>query len=329
MIALLLGMLLLAAFLEVLQRSRTELLANESLARLQDGARHALSVLVPDLEHAGFYGFAATTGAQLARAGNVTAGPGELRQPIDRPLPAVAGLPAGLHDCGVNFAVDLGLPVQAANGAFPPGIGPVDCEPAASAGGVRAATDSLTVRRASLAATAPHAGRLQIFSRRLDSHAVPTLFADGRAPGPRDDQGEVRDVEVRTYYIANHSVGRAGWPALRVKALTEAGGEAQFRDEEIQPGVEDLQIEIGVAGNDVDTPPRFVAPDAPEARRLRVVAVRLWLRIRADVTEHGYSDARPLTYSDVSYTPDPVEAAQRRILVERTVTLRNPRRHPP
>ena len=57
MIALALGLVLLAAFLAVLQRCRAGFAASESLARLQDGARHALSVLVPDIEHAGFYGF--------------------------------------------------------------------------------------------------------------------------------------------------------------------------------------------------------------------------------------------------------------------------------
>ena len=58
----------------------------------------------------------------------------------------------------------------------------------------------------------------------------------------------MRDLEVRTYYIANEFRGqRPDWPALRVKSLTESGGAAQFRDEEILPGVEDLQVEFGSA----------------------------------------------------------------------------------
>ena len=64
------------------------------------------------------------------------------------------------------------------------------------------------------------------------------------------------------YYIANNSVERPGWPALRVKALTEVGGAAQFRDEEILPGVEDLQVEFGVARAAADGATRvlYVAP---------------------------------------------------------------------
>jgi hypothetical protein len=54
-----------------------------------------------------------------------------------------------------------------------------------------------------------------------------------------------------------------------------------------------------------------------------VVAVRLWLRIRADVTEAGFSDDRSLTYANVSYSPTAAEAKSRRMLIERTVALRN------
>ena len=161
-----------------------------------------------------------------------------------------------------------------------------------------------------------------MFARRLESQGLVTLFADGRAPGPLDANSEVRDVEVHTYYIARSSVGRPGWPALRLKSLTESRGTMQFRDEEILPGVEDLQVEFGVVATD-DSRTQFVPPDFASLRDLRVVAVRLWLRIRADSTERGYADPRPLTYADVSFEPNAVEAAQRRVLIERTVAVRN------
>ena len=124
--------------------------------------------------------------------------------------------------------------------------------------------------------------------------------------------------------VANDSVGRRGWPALRVKALTEARGAAQFRDEEVLPGVEDLQVEFGVRDPaDPDQKLSFIAPDLPGLRQRRVVAVRLWLRIRADRTEPGYVDSRPLGYAGVEFMPDAFEAKQRRTLLTRTVALRN------
>lgn len=294
MIALGIGILLVAAFLSTLRQSRALFATNESVAWLQDGARHALSVLVPDIEHAGYYGFAGTG----TRATSV---------------------PAGAADCGADFAVTLARPVQATNDRW------LDagaaCAPTAAAGGARSGSDTLTLRHASRATASPHAGRLQIYSRRLESQSPFVLFSDGAAPGSVDEHHEVRDLEVRTYYVANDSVGRAGWPALRVKALTEARGAAQFRDEEVMPGVEDLQVELGVAASDASV--RFVAPDTDAARTGRVVAVRLWLRLRAETTEGGFHDPRTLDYAEKQFRPSVVESRQRRLLVERTVALRN------
>jgi type IV pilus assembly protein PilW len=306
MIALTLGLFLVAAFLVVLQRCRAGFAENESLARLQDAARHALSVLVPDIEHAGFYGFTSAPGARL-----------------------VGNLPAGIHACGTDFALLLSVPAQGSDNTFRLGEdareGERECAPTASAEGARAASDTLTVRHASRDIVPPRAGRLQVYSQSLASAGPLRLFADGRAPGIVDTDHEVRDLEVRTYYIANSSVDRPDWPALRVKALTESRGAAQFRDEEVLPGVEDLQAEIGVAVTAADGTWRvhFVAPDSPRVREGVVVAVRVWLRIRADVTEPGFSDDRTLTYANVSFTPSRAESRQRRMLIERTVALRN------
>jgi hypothetical protein len=302
MISVVLGLVLLGAFLVVLQRCRAGFAANESIARLQDAARHALSVLVPDTEHAGFYGFT--------------------HQPTVR---LESPLPSGAHACGRDFAVALSVPIEGSDNGFQLGEGATDCEPAASAGGARAGTDTLTVRHASRADAAPRAGRLQIYSQNLAAAGPLRLFADGRAPGPVDADHAVRDLEVRTYYIANNSVDRPGWPALRVKSLTESRGAAQFRDEEILPGVEDLQVELGVMWAGAGGPSRvfYVAPGSPLAREGSVVAARLWLRIRADTTEPGFVDDREWSYANVRFTPSPQDSKQRRLLIERTVALRN------
>ena len=302
MIALTLVLFLVAAFLLVLQRCRASFAANESLARLQDAARHALSVLVPDIEHAGFYGFSRGHAVRL-----------------------VGSLPAGANACGTDFAVSLSVPAQGSDNTYRLGADARDCAPTASAGGARAGTDTLTLRHASTSPAAPRAGRLQIYSQSLSIAAPGLLFADGRAPGPVDPDHVVHDLEVRTYYIANNSVQRPGWPALRVKALTESRGVAQFRDEEILPGVEDLQVELGVAAWATDGTPRvaYVAPDSSRASEGNVVAVRLWLRIRADATEPGFNDGRKLTYANVTFAPSAADAKQRRLLVERTVAIRS------
>ena len=52
------------------------------------------------------------------------------------------------------------------------------------------------------------------------------------------------------------------------------------------------------------------------------------MRIRADVTDGGYFDGRPMSYAGVSFVPTRAESAQRRALVERTFALRNLREEP-
>ncbi len=325
LVALGIGVVLIAAFLVVLQRCRVLFTAGESVAQAQDAARHAMAVLVDDVQHAGFFGMAPAGGVELVSGGAVMADRETMRQPDDtREVAAVPGVPAGAHACGSNFAVDLSLPVEASDQGYRLGRDARNCAPTASANGARASADTLTVRHASRDLATAKPGRLQVYSRALASRQPLQLFADGRPPGPRDGAEEIRDLEVRSYYVANSSVGRPGWPALRVKALTESGGAAQFRDEEVMPGVEDLQVELGVE-TDIDGIPgiEWLTPDSPRARREPLVAVRLWLRVRADHTESGYRDDRALAYSNTTFVPGGIESRQRRILVTRTVALRN------
>jgi type IV pilus assembly protein PilW len=321
MIALTLGLFLLAAFLTVVAHCRDQFTTNESLAYLQDTARSALAALTDDVEHAGFYGFSNAAAPRLVRGGATLAEAESLRQ--GEATTPVAGLPAGAHDCGVNYAVDLSRPIEGTNDVFGVGRDARDCDPTATSGGAHPGSDTLTVRHAALVTSAPRAGRIQLYVRRLAGHGFLDLFADGRAPGAIAEDAQVRDLEVHTWYVANSSVDRPGWPALRVKSLTESRGAVQFRDEEVMPGVEDMQVELAVADAADRMRVRYVAPDAALVRDGTVLAVRLWLRVRSDVTEGGFNDSRALTYADVSFTPTAFEAKQRRLLIERTIALRN------
>src|SRR4051812_17500857 len=132
MISMALGLLLLAAFFAVLQRCREGFSAGESLAALQDNARHALTVVVPDIEHAGFFGFAGSS-ARYTRGGTVLAEAAQLHQPDGaHAIAAVPGLPAGALDCGINFATDLELGVEGSNNAYAAGPAAANCAPTKS-----------------------------------------------------------------------------------------------------------------------------------------------------------------------------------------------------
>jgi type IV pilus assembly protein PilW len=321
LIALALSLTLIGGYFSVLQRCRSLFASNDSIAQTHDAARHALAVIAANIEHAGFYGFAPAAAVQLVRDGTVVASENELHQPTaELPATPVSGLPAGAHDCGVNFAVDLLRPVQGTDNRYSVGTGA--CEPTASAGGARPGADTLTLRHASQEVADARAGRIQLFARAASSLPL-RLFADGHVPGIRDNSSEIRDLDVRTYYVANRSVGNPGLPALRVKSLTESHGAAQFRDEEVMPGVEDLQIELGIVDAADPVALRFITTESPDAATARVVAVRVWLRVRSETPDPGYRDDRTRDYSNASFTPDAAGSRFRRLLVSRTVAVRN------
>jgi len=56
-----------------------------------------------------------------------------------------------------------------------------------------------------------------------------------------------------------------------------------------------------------------------------VVAVRVWVRVRAEQPEVGFVDNKTYRYADVEFTPAGDEARFRRTLMSRTITLRNSR----
>mgnify|MGYP003507740264 FL=1 len=348
LVALAIGSILIVGAVYVFSRGRTTYAVNESVARLQENGRYVLSVLEPDIELAGYYGFTNSPDTirfvSGASPGTVYAVAAQMRE---RPIPAaapvaVANLPAGAHDCGTNFAVDVLTPVQGSNDSFVlgPGAGAA-CAPY-GAGAVGTA-DTVTIRRVETVTSAPDAGRLQLYASRLRSRSAQQLFVDGNAPGPIDADNEIHNLLVRAYYLSQDAVDRPGLPSLRVKSL--AGG-AQFMESEVMPGVEDLQVQFGIDTGDYDNDgvidpaadangdgipesdgraTRYVNPDFAGLDRAQVVAVRVWVRVRADRPEPGFEDNRRYEYADVDYTPAGDDRRFRRVLMSRTISLKNAR----
>jgi len=333
-IAMAVSVTIVAGALGLYAQVRSTYRVNERIARLQEQGRFALSVIEPDIELAGYFGYTNVAEAIYfvhgANPDKPIATAGALRQFSVRagaPLPgAVAGLPAGAHSCGVNFAVDVMTPVQGSNDVFALGRG-ATCKAYQSR--PQPGSDTLTLRRVATEPGPPEAGRIQIYASRFTSLTRQLMFADGNAPGVIDANHQVHDFVVRSYYIARDSVGQKDFPALRVKALTRSGANAVFDDDEVMPGIEDLQVQFGVdsrAGErQAGRATRYVNPDFADLPRVQVVAVRIWLRVRSDEPEADFDDAKTYQYANVSYTPSGVERRFRRTLLSRTVTLRNAR----
>jgi type IV pilus assembly protein PilW len=334
MVAMVIGVIVIAAALQLYARGRSIYRVNERVARLQEQGRFALSVIEPDIELAGYYGFTNSPDVlRLVRGANpdmplaTAAGMRQFPVHVGEALPQpVVGLPAGAHACGVNFVVDVSMPLQGSNDVFALGRGrAAGCD--AYQGRPQPGADTLTIRRVATQVSVLEAGRVQVYASRLTSRTSQLMFADGDAPGIVDDDHRVQNLVVRSYYIARDSVGQRNFPALRVKSLTRSGSAIAFDEDEVMPGIEDLQVQFAIDTADPASgqATRYVNPDFADLPRVQVVAARVWLRIRADEPETGFVDARTYEYADVVYTPAGADRSFRRVVMSRTVALRNAR----
>ena len=334
MVALTIGSILIAGAVYVYSQSRNTYTVNETLARLQENGRYVMSLIEPELQLAGYYGFTnAPNDFKYIRNGSVAAP--VLWSGLRSVSPAVAGL-GTTHVCRPNYVVDLVQTVEGTNDNYLLGC--------PAQGGAIANTDTLTIRRASSAISpAAVAGRVQLLVSRL-SPTNQFILADGLLPATpaiNANLVELHDLIVESFYVSPDSATRPGLPTLRRKLLVD--GPA-IRDEEIMPGVEDLQVQFGIdtgdyngdgvidAGLDSDgngipdavrgVATRYVDPDFLNINRFQVVSVRIWLLMRAERPEVGFSDARPYVYAGKNITP---ADNFRRVLMSRTIQLRNAR----
>jgi type IV pilus assembly protein PilW len=301
---------------------------NETSARLQETARYALSVIEPDIRLANNWGLILGGGEGMI-AGQAT---------FDDSRSSVADGDAA-NACGKNFAVNTAVTIEGTNAEYT-----LDCD--AYGAGAVAGADTVTVRRAASTTSAAESGRLQVCSNRQNA----ALFSNGTTFGcPGAPGSRINNVVVDTYYVSQDSTQAAGLPSLRRKALSKSGSEPAFVDEEIIPGIEDLQIQFGVDPTGVSgVATRYVDPDSALASGAQIVAVRIWLLVRAPTPEIGFIDDRVYEYGDrvasagvtanlndaskATFAFQPSQSTDtsltgikhyRRLLVSRTIQIRN------
>lgn len=311
MVALTIGSILIAGAVFVYVQGRNSYAVNDSVARLQENARYALSVIEPDVRMSSFWGLNHDPELIAARALQTD------------PVAAIAnGVPA--NACGTNFAVDLFNNVEGSDNGYTFGIArTAACDPRPVGSAAQPTADTLTIRRVS---TTPSAvatnGQLQLWTTRTAGR----LFSDGVPPGVGAPVGQINNLIVNAYYVSQNSDGRPGIPSLRRKALvgaTTAGvAEPTFQDQEIVSGVEDLQVQFGIDPTGLTgVATQFVDPDAVLAVGTQVVAVRVWILVRSEAPEVGFVDGRAYTYGNrVGFAP---ADGFRRVLFSRTIQVRN------
>jgi type IV pilus assembly protein PilW len=314
MVALGIGSFLMVGAFTVFMQSRTTFRVNETVARLQENARYVFEVIEPDIRMAHFWGLRTRSFAIQGRA-----------TPDD---PASPLSPAG--DCGTNWTVNLDEAVEASNNSYP-----WTC---AATGAAVGTADTLTIRRTEVNPTAVLAANtLYIQSSRGDNSQI--FSGTVIPPGFLPTTSQPHELVVNGYYVSqNSTLSTAGnpVPSLRRKFLQNGGGGASIADEEILPGIEDMQIQFGVDTDlegavDRGVVDRYVNPgdpilddtDAAFIPDAEILSVRIWLRLRADRPENGNPDDAGFAYAD--QVVGPFNDGFRRIVVSKTIYLRNAR----
>ena len=305
LVALAIGSFLMIGALQVYNQSRQAFVINESIARVQETAQFAMDTLESDLRMASNWGLHSRSGAV------------EGRSLIDDPNPLALPAPT---NCGANWALDLNRPVEGDNNGYN-----LLCAPN---GGAQANSDTITTRRATVAPTPLTGGRLQIQSTRIQG----ALFADGNIPiGFTSADSETHDLKVSTYYVSDNSTLIPGVPTLRRHTLVSNASGPAIVDQEIAPGVENIQMQLGVDVDEDNTVDRYINPDDPILNptnpafipSMRVITVRVWIIVRGVSPEIGIQDY-------ATYAPGDVNLGQyndqfRRMQVSKTILLRNAR----
>ncbi len=305
MVALSIGSFLMIGAVQVYNQSRHAFVINESIARVQETAQFAMDTIEADVRMASNWG-------RHSRGSSVVG-----RSVTGDANPLTLAVPAG---CGAAWALDVSRPVQGDNNNFALACGPV--------GGARVNSDTVTTRRATVAVSALQPGRLQIQTTRIQGE----LFDDGTVPSAFDPlASETHNLLINTYYVAANSTLIPGVPTLRRKMLGFAGGAATVVDQEVAPGVENMQLQFGVDVDQDNTVDRYVNPgdaildplDAGFIPGARVLTARIWLVVRAISPEVGIQDLRDYEPGDVDLGV--YSDAFRRMQVSKTILLRNAR----
>lgn len=313
MVALAIGMFLMIGAMTVFMQGRSTFRLTEAISRLQENGRFALDTLEQDVRMAQYWGL---TNRSERISGRAT----------ESPIAAPAG-------CGANWVIDLDNAIAATNNGYSWGCAGNNVD---STVGANPGSDSFVVRRVAENAltvaqvNAIHAaspGTLFVQSSRGGT-ADGQIFPSSAVPaGFEPVTEEIHQLVVNGYYVSTRSsvtFGGANVPSLRMWTLV-AGGALQ--DREVIPGVEDMQLQLGI---DTDVPgaanrgsiDRYVNPGDPLLATSVVLAVRVWLRIRAERIENGFVDGTTYNYADENAT---YNDNFRRVVVSKTIYLRNAR----
>ena len=303
MIAMLIGSFLIIGAVTVYSQSRTNYRVSETIARLQENARFTLDMLEPDFRLVKNWG-------RHNEPALIT---------ID---PAIAiTCETGGNDV-TAWALNLGVGIAATDDNL---IAPNPNLPCPPDTAIQANTDVFVLRHGSAQVMPFAPGQIQLQANRVAG----ALFNDGLMPaGFVVANSTTHNLVVDTYYIDTGSSLGPNVPSLRRQVLINGG---QIQDQEIMPGVENMQIQFGVDTDNDGNVERYVDSDHPIVTpgsgqfipTAEIVAARLWLLLRAEIPENGHNDPGPYIPLDGNLAQITPNDQFRRMVVSKTVFLRN------
>jgi len=256
MIAMTLGLMVLAALVSVFANSSAARNEMERSARQIENGRYAMDLLSDDLRHAGFYGEA------TVKSGVVTTAP-----PGTVPLPLTIGVPAAMPDpCSTNPADwfnALLIAVQGYDNGS--GIGATSC----LLPNQKAGTDVLVIRRVATCeagvgtCTAAVNGQpyLQVSKCSTETPLQPfTMGLQGTDPfalHARDcaTAAGIRQYYVRVYYISTDNGNGVALPTLTRMEFNGGG----FTQVPLVEGIEEFNVEYGIDSTGDGAPDDYTA----------------------------------------------------------------------
>jgi type IV pilus assembly protein PilW len=297
LVAVTLGLFLMTALVEVLLSGNRSFTSANHLSRLQENGRIATSMIATDLKRAGYMGGNSDVGNILGSEGPETPAVSCLTTDTTWGRMVTEGV-FGLDDTNTGYAC---IPN--------PNLGPTSY--------LRG--DVLTVRFASpwvlqtvgalpkllYLRTSMFEGKIFMGS---DETTIDNLILD--------QPQSLHELLSYAYYVGDSGRSCAG-AAVPSLFRVRLGPTGQPLTEELLPGVEHFQVQYGV--NDGVTGLQYLNANAVTDFS-QVTSARIWLLIRAECAETGFTDGRTYTLGGQTYTPDD---GFRRQLYSSVIMLRN------
>ena len=332
MVALVITLILLAGIGQIFLSSKKSFVIQNALARIQENGRYAMDVLASDLRRAGYWGgnadISTITGSQgvnLAAAEectDTTAGPSDWTRMLGRSV-------YGLDLTGTQKPSDTGNDYTCIKntGATPYVRGDVLLVRYAHASAIGSITKPLPCNKSAPNTTIKDCYPNEYFLRSSLFRGRLFKGSESEATGNNLSAPAVRTAELvaHAYYIGTSSNASAcpadgAVPTLYRISLVNGA----FSAEEVAYGVDNLQVKYGVDTSGDNAVDHYYDADEIDSTNWKnVVAARVWLLVRAECPETGYTNDNTYAMSE-PYTPtDTAGRGYRRKLYTSTIKLRN------